>query len=84
VDAARAALDGFLVAAVAAGCKCVRIVHGKGYHRADCPPILKPRVAHWLAHASEVVAYVSALPNDGGTGALYVLLKRQREHCTPR
>lgn len=83
IDAARAALDGFLVAAVAGGCKCVRIVHGKGYRSADRPPILKPRVAYWLAHAPEVVAYVSARPDDGGTGALYVLLKRRREPATP-
>lgn len=82
VDAARAALDGFLTSAVANGCKCVRIVHGKGYRSADRPPVLKPRVAYWLAHAPEVVAYVSALPDDGGTGALYVLLKRRREHAS--
>ncbi|MGD9601309.1 MAG: Smr/MutS family protein [Gammaproteobacteria bacterium] len=75
---ARAALSGFLRHCVAGGRRCVRIVHGKGYRSPDHSAVLKPRVAYWLAHASDVVAYASARPADGGTGALYVLLKRAR------
>lgn len=78
VAAARELLAAFLGECVAAGRKCVRIVHGKGLRSPDHTPVLKPRVAYWLAHAREVVAYTSARPADGGTGALYVLLKRER------
>ena len=77
VAAARDLLSAFLAECVAAGCKCVRVVHGKGYRSPGRAPVLKPRVAYWLAHAPEVVAYTSARPADGGTGALYVLLKRE-------
>ena len=31
----------------------------------------------WLRRNGEVLAYCSARPNDGGTGAVYVLLKRK-------
>ena len=75
---AREQLSEFLRECLSAGYKCVRIVHGKGYRSPAHAPVLKPRVAFWLAHANEVVAYVSARPADGGTGALYVLLKRSR------
>lgn len=76
VDEARTALTGFLGRARQQGAKCVLVVHGKGFRSPGHAPVLKPRVAYWLAHAPEVTAYVSALPADGGTGALYVLLKR--------
>ncbi|MSR13028.1 MAG: DNA mismatch repair protein MutS [Gammaproteobacteria bacterium] len=58
------------------GLRCVRIVHGKGYRSPNQQAVLKPNIAHWLAQREEVVAYTSALPMDGGTGALYVLLNR--------
>ncbi|NOY61927.1 MAG: DNA mismatch repair protein MutS [Gammaproteobacteria bacterium] len=51
------------------------IIHGKG-HRASTPyPALKNSVNHWLRAYHEVLAFCSARPADGGTGALYVLLK---------
>ncbi len=78
LEAAKALLVDFLLDCTARGIKCVRIVHGKGHRSVGHVPVLKPRIAYWLAHASQVVAYVSAKPADGGTGALYVLLKRHR------
>ncbi|MEE9304614.1 MAG: Smr/MutS family protein [Thiotrichaceae bacterium] len=59
-----------------AGC-CLRIIHGKGNRSADKGPVLKRKVDHWLQLHGRVLAYHSALPCDGGTGAVYVLLKRQ-------
>jgi DNA-nicking Smr family endonuclease len=50
------------------------IVHGKGRHTDQ--PILKNLVNHWLPQFPQVLAFVSAVPQDGGTGAMYVLLKR--------
>ncbi len=75
---ARPLLAEFLQVCVSTGYRCVRIVHGKGYRSPDQAPVLKPRVAYWLSHAAEVVAYISARPADGGTGALYVLLSPPR------
>lgn len=76
VDEARELLARFLARARDSGAKCVLVVHGKGYRSPGHAPVLKPRIAYWLAHAPGVSAYVSALPADGGTGALYVLLSR--------
>ena len=73
---AKARLLGFLRVCQADGARCIRIIHGKGYRSPDQQPVLKPRVAHWLSQHPAVVAYTSARADDGGTGALYVLLKR--------
>jgi len=75
---AKVRLAGFLQSAVGSGLRCVRIVHGKGNSSPGKVPVLKPRVAHWLAQRNEVIAYSSARPVDGGTGALYVLLRAAR------
>ena len=55
--------------------RCVRIVHGKGGKLSD-KPILKNKVDYWLRQIPGVLAFVSALPKYGGTGALLVYLKR--------
>lgn len=77
VDEARQQLARFIHGGVEEGLKCVRVVHGKGYRSPGLAPVLKPRVAFWLSHLGEVTAFISARPADGGTGALYVLLKRR-------
>jgi DNA-nicking Smr family endonuclease len=54
--------------------RTVHIIHGKS--KADMQlPILKNQVNHWLKQIPVVLAFCSALPQDGGTGAVYVLLK---------
>lgn len=53
---------------------CVRIVHGKGRRSDQLGPVLKPAVAGWLRRRAKVLAFCSARPVDGGSGALYVLL----------
>jgi DNA-nicking Smr family endonuclease len=55
----------------------VRIIHGKGRRSDQQGPVLKPAVAAWLRRRNEVLAYCSARPVDGGSGALYVLLGRR-------
>lgn len=57
--------------------RCVRIIHGKGRGAHDAAPVLKSIVNHWLREQAQVLAFCSAPPNDGGTGAVYVLLKRK-------
>lgn len=71
---ARKALDDFLAEAALRGHSCVRIVHGKGTRSGLRGPVLKPKVARWLRQRRQVLAYTTARPVDGGSGALYVLL----------
>ncbi len=75
---AKARLAVFLQQCSGNGLRCVRIVHGKGNSSPGKVPVLKPRVAHWLAQRNEVIAYASARQVDGGTGAIYVLLRATR------
>lgn len=56
--------------------RCVRIIHGKGLSSIGKLPVLKVKVNSWLRQKNEVLAFCSARPQDGGTGAVYVLLKR--------
>lgn len=53
-----------------------RIIHGKGYGSKSKQPILKNKLNLWLQQCFEVLAFCSARPSDGGTGAVYVLIKR--------
>lgn len=55
--------------------RCVRIIHGKGNGSPNSGPILKTLVAAWLRRRRDVLAFCSAQPQDGGTGAVYVLLR---------
>jgi len=55
-------------------CRCVHIVHGKGYRSTDNHPILKNNINLWLRQHEKVQAFCSAPPKDGGTGAVFVLL----------
>jgi DNA-nicking Smr family endonuclease len=74
VAQAKAALREFLVEALEGQVRCVRIVHGKGLRSGPRGPVLKSAVNAVLRRTGAVLAYVSARPVDGGTGAVYVLL----------
>jgi len=62
----------FLNHCLARGLRCVRIVHGKGLG------ILKAKLKKWLPQREEVLAFCQAPANDGGSGAVLVLLKSKR------
>ncbi|HKQ24740.1 MAG TPA: Smr/MutS family protein [Burkholderiales bacterium] len=74
-DEARQLLVAFLNEALAKGWRCVRVVHGKGLRSENREPVLKRKVGNWLAQRDEVLAFVQARPEDGGSGAVVVLLK---------
>ena len=74
-EEAREALAGFVRDAYRRGWRCVRIVHGKGLGSPGKTPVLKGRVQSWLIQKSEVLAFVQARGDEGGAGALVVLLK---------
>lgn len=73
-EAKRQLLD-FLRFCTADGLQCVHIIHGKGFRSLQGHPILKNRVNLWLRQHAEVLAFCSSKPADGGTGAVYVLLR---------
>ena len=74
-SAARNQLADFIVRSRDGGLRCVRIIHGKGYRSGARGPVLKTAVNLWLRRHMDVMAFVSARAIDGGTGAMYVLLR---------
>lgn len=76
VPQARLRLDRFIKEARASGKRCVRVIHGKGRSSEGKLPVLKGKVNVWLRQKDEVMAFCTAIPRDGGAGAVYVLLKR--------
>jgi len=74
---AREAIVEFLYFCHAHDLRCVRIIHGKGHGSQGKRPILKQYVNHWLRQRDDILAFCSARQADGGTGAIYVLLKRK-------
>lgn len=81
---ARRVLEEFLRDCAQRRARCALIVHGKGYRSEGRQPVLKRKVNYWLRLHEEVLAFCSATRRDGGTGAVYLLLrnpeKSRREH----
>lgn len=75
VAQARVELSGFLGECETAGIRHVIIIHGKGYRSKD-KPVIKPMLNRWLREVDKVLAFHTAQPKDGGSGAVYVLLKK--------
>lgn len=75
-EAARRVLAEFLAYCEDHDLRCVRIIHGKGNGSPNSGPVLKTSVDGWLRRRKQVLAFCSARPQDGGTGAIYVLLRR--------
>lgn len=73
--AAQATIVEFLAAARRAGVRCVRIIHGKGLRSRSTGPVLKGLTDRMLRRRDDVIAFASARPSMGGTGAVVVLLK---------
>lgn len=73
--AAQATIVEFLAEAHHNGLRCVRIVHGKGLRSKAAGPVLKALTDRMLRRRDDVIAFASARPMQGGTGAVVVLLK---------
>ena len=76
--AAHAELVAALRDAIAAGQRCVLVVHGRGM-RSTTGPVLRDALPGWLAeapHGASVLAFAAGEPQRGG--ATYVLLRRTR------
>lgn len=75
----REACDAFYHAIVnnhAKGVRCMLIKHGRGENSKPFPALKKSYVNKWLLALEEVIAFHTAQPQHGGTGATYVLLKK--------
>lgn len=75
VEQARAAVLQVIQMAKDENQNVIKIVHGKGPEA-----ILKTYMNGWLRQHRDVLAFVSAPENQGGTGAVLVLLKRTEKN----
>lgn len=73
-DAARTALSTFISDCQRRGLRCIRVITGKGLGSPGRLPVLKHKVLGWLMQKQNVLAFVQARPEEGGAGALIVLL----------
>ena len=74
--AARESVFRFVRQAGRSGLRCVAIVHGRGL-RSPAGAVLKEQVPQWLTQlpvARDVMAFSSAPPDQGGDGAVLLLL----------
>ena len=74
-DDARLYISTFISDCKSRGIRCVRIVHGKGLSSHNQEPVLKNKLRGWLMQKNEIIAYVEAKRQDGGSGAVIVLIK---------
>lgn len=77
VTEARKALRTFISECARHNRGCVRVVHGKGLGSGRRGPVLKAQVNRWLRQWDEVLAFATARTRDGGSGAVYVLIRRR-------
>jgi len=56
--------------------RTVIILHGKGDRNPDKVATIKSHLANWLLQVDEVMAFHSAQKQHGGTGAVYIMLKK--------
>jgi DNA-nicking Smr family endonuclease len=81
VAEARTAVRDFVLTSMVRGHRCVLLVHGRGRNSPEGRSVLKDRLKEWLTRGElgrRVLAFSTARPYDGGSGATYVLLRRER------
>ncbi len=79
-DEAQSALIDFLRGAQYAGKRCVIVITGRG-RMGQGGGVLRSQTPRWLNLPSLrplVLGFAAAQPKDGGSGALYVLLKKRK------
>ena len=77
---AHQALVTFIHTSHEAGRRCVLVITGRGLGPSG-PGVLKSAVPRWLEEVGmrrKILAIAPAQPQDGGAGALYLLLRRRR------
>ncbi len=76
VEEARREVFGFVRDCVRYGLRSVIILHGKGERNPDGIAQLKSYLAKWLPELEDVLAFHSAQKHHGGTGAVYVMIRK--------
>lgn len=76
VEDARREVFGFIRDCVRYGLRSVIILHGKGERNPDGVAWLKSYLAKWLPELNDVLAFHSAQRHHGGTGAVYVMVRK--------
>ncbi len=79
---AHGALSRFIQRSEAGGLRCVLVITGKGIAK-ESGGVLRNQVPNWLnepGNRERIIAFNYAQQSHGGTGALYVLLKRRRDN----
>ena len=69
----------FILSSHRQGFRCVLVVHGRGLNSENQVPVIKEQIPLWLSRGPVrkiILAFCTAMPYDGGTGAIYLLLKR--------
>jgi DNA-nicking Smr family endonuclease len=76
VSVAKKELKDFLAYCQSTNRRCIRIIHGKGHGSVDKIPVLKNKLNKWLQNYDSILAFCSAPTHDGGSGAIYALIKK--------
>lgn len=78
---AKQAFDKFINGCLQHGIRYGMIVHGEGEDSdsGEMYPILKNKINVWLREYCEVLAFLSAKEEHGGTGSTYLILKKRSE-----
>ncbi|MDL2424703.1 Smr/MutS family protein, partial [Pseudomonas sp. BAgro211] len=76
IETARETLWDFIAEATRFEIRCVRVTHGKAARVDGRSPMVKSHVNTWLRQHPQVLGFASCLPRHGGTGAIYVMLRR--------
>ncbi|MBB5322820.1 DNA endonuclease SmrA [Marinobacter oulmenensis] len=76
VEEARREVFSFINDCVRYGLRSVIILHGKGERNPDGIAQIKSHLAKWLPELDSVLAFHSAQKHHGGTGAVYVMVRK--------
>ncbi len=83
LEQARSCLLDFIKDAYISGKRGVLVVTGRGKGSLMGIPVIKQEVQHWLTQEPlrrVVLAFCSALPKEGGVGAMYVLIRKYKRN----
>ncbi len=83
MEQAYTALVAFVRAAYQEGKRHLLIITGRGRNSPGGTPVLRERVQAWLTRdpfKRVVLGFCTARPNDGGAGALYLLLRGRKKN----
>ncbi|MCL1046779.1 DNA endonuclease SmrA [Shewanella sp. 1_MG-2023] len=76
---ARELLIDAVLQAYGRGERNILVIHGKGFKSKPFAGLMKSAVNHWLVQLEEVQAFHSATREQGGTGALFVMLVKSEQ-----